>query len=159
MTLDTDAHAHRTPTMSGSGHSRKQKHQNRVPFVAKRDIKRNEGDREKESALRHVACQNVCKRCRQKVVWRFQMGKYKPKRAGTRGRCNSCGKQTVKLSYRSLCDPCGKEQGLCPGCQKPPELAELSREVKVPGETESEDEDEDEGEDEGDGDENGGDDA
>jgi hypothetical protein len=130
--------------MSGSGHSRKQKHQNRVPFVAKRDIKRNDGDREKESALRHLACQNVCKRCRQKVVWRFQMGKYKPKRAGTRGRCNSCGKQTVKLAYRSLCDPCGKEQGLCPGCQKPPELADLSREVKVPGETESEEEEDEE---------------
>jgi len=84
------------------------------------------------------------------------MGKYKPKRAGTRGRCNSCGKQTVKLAYRSLCDlcdPCGKEQGLCPGCQKPPELAELSREVKVPGETESEEEEEEEGsEDEGGGD-------
>jgi hypothetical protein len=40
-----------------------------------------------------------------------------------------------------LCDACGKEAGLCPGCQRPPEEAELSRDVKIPGESGSEDDD------------------
>ena len=91
-----------------NGRSRSQKHQNRVPFVAKRDIKRNEGDRERERSLRHLALTGVCKRCRQKVAWRFQMGKYKPKKPGARGKCNACELKTVRLAYRSLCDACGR---------------------------------------------------
>ena len=114
--------------MSG-GRSRSQKHQNRVPFVAKRDIKRNEGDRERELGLRNLALQNICKRCQQKIVWRFQMGKYKAKKPGTRGRCNKCEQKSVRMAYRSLCDACGKAHDLCPGCQHPPSEANASRDV------------------------------
>lgn len=112
-----------------NGRSRAQKHQNRVPFVAKRDIKRNDSDREREQNLRHLALQGVCKRCRQKVAWRFQMGKYKPKKPGTRGKCNKCELKTVRMAYRSLCDACGRAHELCPGCQRPPAEAELCRDV------------------------------
>jgi len=114
--------------MSGD-RSRSQKHQNRVPFVAKRDIKRNEGDRERELGLRNLALQNICKRCQQKIVWRFQMGKYKAKKPGTRGRCNKCEQKSVRMAYRSLCDACGKAHDLCPGCQHPPSEANASRDV------------------------------
>jgi hypothetical protein len=57
------------------------------------------------------------------------MGKYKAKKPGTRGRCNKCEQKSVRLSYRSLCDECGKTHDLCPGCQHPPSAALASRDV------------------------------
>ena len=70
--------------MSSARH-RAQKHQNRTPFVAKRDIKRTETDRANEERLKSLACANVCHRCVAKARWRFQMGKYKAKKNGQRG--------------------------------------------------------------------------
>ena len=84
---------------------------------------------ERELGLRNLALQNVCKRCQQKIVWRFQMGKYKAKKPGTRGRCNKCEQKSVRMAYRSLCDACGKAHDLCPGCQHPPSEANASRDV------------------------------
>ena len=116
--------------MSSGTRNRGQKHQNRVPFVAKRDIKRTDTDRERELAIKHVALQNICRRCAQKVQWRFQMGKYKKKKAGTAGRCNQCTLQRVRLAYRSVCDVCAKEKNLCPGCNRNPEDAELLKQAR-----------------------------
>jgi len=131
--------------MSSGPRNRSQKHQNRVPFVSKRDIKRTDTDRERELAIKHTALQNICRRCQQKVNWRFQMGKYKKKKMGTAGRCNHCNLQRVKLSYRSVCDVCAKEKNLCPGCNRDPQLAELLEQAreKEGGEDEQSENDED----------------
>jgi hypothetical protein len=84
---------------------------------------------DRERSLRSLALQNICKRCQQKIAWRFQMGKYKAKKPGTRGRCNKCEQKSVRMAYRSLCDACGKAHDLCPGCQHPPSEANASRDV------------------------------
>jgi len=93
--------------------------------------------------------QNICRRCQQKVQWRFQMGKYKTKKAGTAGRCNHCSLQRVKMAYRSVCDACAKEKNLCPGCNRDPQLCELMERAREAAKANGDgDEASDEGEDE-----------
>ena len=43
----------------------------------------------------------------------------------------------VQLAYRNLCDACAKKKKLCPGCSKPPELAELAEGEGAPEEDEA----------------------
>ena len=103
--------------MSG-GRSRAQRHQNKTSFVPKRDLKRTDRERDAERALQSLACANVCARCVAKVRWRFQMGKYKARKNGQRGRCAVCALKTVRLSYRRACDACAATVGACAGCMK-----------------------------------------
>lgn len=44
--------------------------------------------------------------------------------------------KAVHLAYRNLCDGCAKKMKLCPGCKKPPELAELAEGEGAPEEDE-----------------------
>ena len=76
------------------------------------------------------------------VVWRFNFGKYKALKPGLKGNCKACREKLVHLAYRNLCDGCAKETKLCPGCSKPPHLAELA-----PGDGAPEDADEEGGDD------------
>ncbi|ACO69013.1 predicted protein [Micromonas commoda] len=103
------------------------KHVNRGgAFKAHRNVKRAVRDVDAENALRSRACAGVCRRCVQKVQWRFQFGKYKARAPSNKGNCGECKLKTVAFAYRSLCDKCAKERRLCPGCVKPPELARLA---------------------------------
>ena len=45
--------------------------------------------------------------------------------------------KAVQLAYRNLCDGCAKKKKLCPGCNKPPELAELAEGEGAPEEDEA----------------------
>ena len=76
------------------------------------------------------------------VVWRFKYGKYKAMRAGRAGNCTACRLKRVHLAYRVLCDHCARSSKLCPGCNKPPALAELAEGEGAPEEGEEEEGDE-----------------
>jgi hypothetical protein len=47
---------------------------------------------------------HVCRRCHDKIEWRKQYRKYKPRTQP--GTCNGCKKRNVKAAYHTLCGPC-----------------------------------------------------
>mmetsp|Transcript_338 Transcript_338/g.1119 ORF Transcript_338/g.1119 Transcript_338/m.1119 type:complete len:155 (-) Transcript_338:157-621(-) len=126
-----------------------QKYQNREGFKAHRNMKRAVRDVDAENDLRHRACQGVCRRCAQKVQWRFQYQKYRALRPGKHGKCHAC-ERAVHFSYRNLCQTCATTKKLCPGCSKPPAESQLARPDELSdggddGKDESTDDDEYEG--------------
>jgi hypothetical protein len=83
-------------------------------FVRHRDIKLKEAEKKTEARIQKGMAEGVCKRCREKVQWRFQYDKYKPlKQPGT---CQQCRQKCITKAYRTLCDPCAKARGVCSGC-------------------------------------------
>ncbi|EGD82464.1 hypothetical protein PTSG_03114 [Salpingoeca rosetta] len=101
------------PTMGRKGGNAKksQKHQNRVAYKA---AKYGESKRMKE--VRTAQTSNVCPRCYEKIEWRKQFGKYKPRT--TLGRCNLCHEKAVKIAYHTVCGPCAKKNDVCAKCGK-----------------------------------------
>jgi len=67
---------------------------------------------------------HVCQRCHDKIEWRKQYRKYKPRTQP--GTCNGCGKRNVKAAYHTICESCTRE------CSKAKEV--IASEV---GETET----------------------
>jgi hypothetical protein len=47
---------------------------------------------------------NVCRRCHDKIEWRKQYRKYKPRTQP--GRCNGCQKKNVRTAYHTICESC-----------------------------------------------------
>jgi hypothetical protein len=47
---------------------------------------------------------HVCRRCRDKIVWRKQYRKYKP--LTQPGTCNGCKKRNVLAAYHTICESC-----------------------------------------------------
>eukprot|EP01036_Dinobryon_divergens_P026323 gene26323-34951_t len=83
-------------------------------FVRHRDVKMKEKELKKEANIKRVMCEGVCKRCRDKVQWRFKYDKYKPlKNPGT---CQQCKNKTVTKAYRTLCDKCATSRQSCASC-------------------------------------------
>eukprot|EP00227_Mantoniella_beaufortii_P014034 CAMPEP_0197590928 /NCGR_PEP_ID=MMETSP1326-20131121/12304_1 /TAXON_ID=1155430 /ORGANISM="Genus nov. species nov., Strain RCC2288" /LENGTH=154 /DNA_ID=CAMNT_0043156241 /DNA_START=194 /DNA_END=658 /DNA_ORIENTATION=+ len=121
---------------NADGVKKGQKYKNGEAFKAHRNIKRAEKDVSQETALKNKACIGVCRRCVQKVIWRFQYQKYKALRAGRSGNCGECRLKKVQFAYRNLCDGCAKTKKLCPQCNKPPELAKLADGEGAPDEDE-----------------------
>ena len=50
---------------------------------------------------------NVCRRCYDKIEWRKQYRKYKPRTQP--GTCNGCGKRNVLAAYHTICTKCTKD--------------------------------------------------
>ena len=50
---------------------------------------------------------HVCKRCNEKLEWRKQYRKYKPRTQP--GMCNGCKKRNVKSAYHTICGSCTTE--------------------------------------------------
>ena len=48
--------------------------------------------------------QHVCRRCHDKIEWRKQYRKYKPRTQP--GKCNQCGRRNVLAAYHTLCTKC-----------------------------------------------------
>lgn len=89
-------------------------------FVRHRDIKMKESELKKEAKIQKLMCEGVCKRCREKVQWRFKYDKYKPlKNPAT---CQNCKQKTVTKAYRTLCDRCAQSKKQCPSCCEELEL-------------------------------------
>jgi hypothetical protein len=83
-------------------------------FVRNRDIKLSQGEVKYEGKIQKGMSEGVCKRCRDKVQWRFQYNKYKPlKQPAT---CQQCRQKSITKAYRTLCDSCAKTRGVCPSC-------------------------------------------
>lgn len=83
-------------------------------FVRHRDLKMKESELRKEDRIQKVMCEGICRKCRDKVQWRFQFDKYKPlKNPGT---CQECKQKTITKAYRTYCDGCAHRKGACPSC-------------------------------------------
>lgn len=83
-------------------------------FVRHRDIKLKDSEIKKEAKIQKLMCEGICKRCREKVQWKFQYDKYKPlKNPAT---CQQCRQKTITKAYRTLCDRCATSRKVCPGC-------------------------------------------
>jgi len=89
----------------------------RKKFVRHRDIKLSGKELDRESHILQKACENVCRRCREKVQWRFQYDKYKPLSAVAT--CQRCRRKCVTKAYRALCEGCSSREQVCESCCKP----------------------------------------
>ena len=64
----------------------------------------------KTAAILASPIQHVCRRCHDKLEWRKQYRKYKP-RTGQPGKCNHCQRRNVKAAYHTICEPCTRTSG------------------------------------------------
>lgn len=86
-------------------------------FIRHRDIKMKDSELKREAHIQKVMCEGVCRRCREKVQWRFKFDKYKPLK--NVANCQGCKQKCVTKAYRTLCDKCGVQRNICPGCCGP----------------------------------------
>lgn len=83
-------------------------------YVRHRDIKLSEKELKKERAVLQKTLEGVCATCRGKLSWRFQYDKYKS--LTKVAKCQNCKRKCITKAYRTFCDPCSVEKGVCPGC-------------------------------------------
>jgi hypothetical protein len=74
-------------------------HQNVFAFIHNPHSKMS--DRIMESDNTHV-----CRRCHDKIEWRKQYRKYKPRTV--LGKCNLCSQKRIKVAYHTICEPCSR---------------------------------------------------
>jgi len=76
----------------------------------------------------------LCPRCNQQLSWRKQFRKYKlltvPSRWYSLG-SNLCREKTITKAYRTICDKCAVERGLCAKCAKVPSSEEKVEEKET----------------------------
>lgn len=100
--------------MSGKSSAGFTKSANQAKFVRNRDVKLKDKEIRKENNVAKVMSEGICRKCRDKVQWRFKFDKYKPlKRPGN---CQECRQKTVTKAYRNLCDECAHKKKVCPAC-------------------------------------------
>jgi hypothetical protein len=83
-------------------------------FIRNRDIKLKDRELEKEEKIQHVMVTGICKKCREKVQWKFKYDKYKPLK--TPANCQICKQKTITKAYRTLCDGCAAVKDVCSSC-------------------------------------------
>lgn len=83
-------------------------------FIRHRDVKLKESEVEKEAKIQRSMCDGVCPRCREKVQWRFKYDKYKPLKSVAT--CQGCRQKCVTKAYRTFCDKCAADRGVCSSC-------------------------------------------
>jgi hypothetical protein len=64
---------------------------------------------------------HVCRRCHEKIEWRKQFRKYKPRT--NLGKCNLCSKKNVNAAYHTICEQCSR---------KAPKVVALLAELNLP---------------------------
>ena len=89
----------------------------RQKFIRHRDIKLGGREIAREQHILQKTKEGVCRRCREKLQWRFQYDKYKPLSAVAK--CQQCKRRCVTKAYRTWCDQCASTRQVCPGCCKP----------------------------------------
>ena len=90
------------------------KNAQRTKFVRNRDIKMKGSEIKKEEHMQKLMAEGVCRRCREKVQWRFRYDKYKPLKAP--GNCLVCKQKSVTKAYRTMCDKCASVKKCCASC-------------------------------------------
>lgn len=83
-------------------------------FIRHRDVKLKQGEVKKEENICRAMCEGVCKRCREKVQWKFKYDKYKPLK--NPGNCQQCKQKVITKAYRTLCDGCASSRNACSSC-------------------------------------------
>lgn len=90
------------------------KNAQKTKYVRHRDLKMKDGELKREQHIQKVMCEGICKRCREKVQWRFTYDKYKP--LTKPATCQQCKNKTVTKAYRTICDGCAAKRNACPAC-------------------------------------------
>jgi hypothetical protein len=85
-----------------------------IGFIRNRDIKLKESEQRREDYTAKVMIEGICKKCREKVQWRFKFDKYKPLKAV--GNCQGCKQKAVTKAYRTWCDKCAEKKNCCSSC-------------------------------------------
>lgn len=83
-------------------------------FVRNRDVKLKDREERREETVQRAMCEGICDKCREKVQWKFQYGKYKS--LTKPGTCQNCKNKTVTKAYRAFCDLCAKKKNVCGAC-------------------------------------------
>ena len=99
------------PTKATAGFT---KTANNQKFIRNRDIKLTKGEANREKTIQKRMAEGVCRRCREKVQWRFRYDKYKPLKHPAS--CQNCKQKVVHKAYRTFCDRCATSKQVCPGC-------------------------------------------
>lgn len=98
------------------------KHQNTFAFKHNPNSKRTE----KITSSPNV---HVCRRCHEKIEWRKQYRKYKPRTQP--GRCNGCQKRNVLAAYHTICEACTRNFSRSKELIEE-ELSKLKEEEQIP---------------------------
>lgn len=99
------------PPKSTAGYT---KSAQKIKYVRNRDVKLSGKEMKQEERIQKGMGEGICLKCREKLQWRFQFNKYKPLKSIAN--CSGCHKKCITKAYRTLCDECGKERNVCPGC-------------------------------------------
>jgi hypothetical protein len=98
-----------------------------IKYQRHRDVKLKDREERRENHIQHAMCEGICDRCREKVQWKFNYGKYK---SLTRpGSCRDCKNKTVTKAYRSWCDSCASKDHKCAACGG--NIVELNNERRI----------------------------
>lgn len=89
----------------------------KTKFIRHRDVKMKDSELKREEHIKKRMAEGICRRCREKVQWRFRYDKYKPLK--NVASCQQCKQKTVTKAYRTLCDKCATTRNVCPGCCGP----------------------------------------
>jgi hypothetical protein len=123
----------------------------RTKFIRHRDVKMKDSEVKKEAHISKSMCEGVCRKCVDKLQWKFKYDKYKPLKAI--GNCKQCKQKVITKAYRSFCDKCAATKKVCPGCgvdleeaNKPvPVTAKAAKKAAAVGEDDDEEEEGEEG--------------
>lgn len=85
-----------------------------IKYLRHRDVKLKDKEERHEERTQHAMCEGICDRCRVKVQWKFDYGKYK--RLTQPGSCRGCKQKCVSKAYRTYCDKCATKQRVCAAC-------------------------------------------
>lgn len=103
----------------------------RAKFIRHRDVKMKDSEVKKEAHISKSMCEGVCRKCVDKLQWKFKYDKYKPLKAV--GNCKQCKQKVITKAYRSFCDKCAATKKVCPGCGV--DLEEANKPVPVTAKT------------------------
>ena len=96
-------------TRRGGGSKGGQKYQNSVAYKAGRY-----GETRQTKLAAALPLAGICARCKEKIEWKKQYGKYKPLSAPKT--CVECQEKRVKQAYYRLCQVCAERKQVCAKC-------------------------------------------
>lgn len=86
----------------------------KTKYIRNRDVKMKDSEVRKEAHINKAMCEGICRRCIEKVQWKFHYDKYKPLK--NVANCKNCKQKVITKAYRTFCDKCAATKKVCPGC-------------------------------------------
>lgn len=112
---------HSTSSMSssrkGAASKGAQRHQNATAYRASRY-----GETRQTKLAASVPLAGICSRCKEKLEWKKNYGKYKPLTAPKT--CIVCQEKKVKQAYYRYCRDCAESSNVCAKCGEEKEIVD-----------------------------------